>query len=467
MFRDVISETPFVTNEVNDVFHVYGDDIGGDNTMLSTLRALIEPRITDGATFRLRYYQYSRSTTDFIDPWFDDANLVVSTVMRRVGADNWSEKVRKFFERDDIKTKWIRADRIIKWLSSNKFDVDVYINNEQQKTFVFMPTLDIKAVHILEGIISTLLPWYFESQPLTEEEKELILSLGEKTPTKYMSMLEKMVGKYNFRESKIRKYLAGFEQFGDKIALQTYEGDMQTRRSIINDYQDKIARELKELNDIMIRIAGIQARLENAKENELMEFFIGRDDVDIIDASQTGNLRFIAKGYCSTYDPEKAEIAIKNKRSVFYESCNDSFTSSDMEKLLNAVFVEEKIKLRFCAAYSFRIHGGPRVDGLAGWNYPPSCREYMPNPHIHFYRCIGDYVPYIVKFLAAGNYIGAIEQVIESMKSLNFTDPPVMRNFGSWIVEHRNSAYVFELPDGTSATAIEAIKYLKKEEANV
>ena len=90
----------------------------------------------------------------------------------------------------------------------------------------------------------------------------------------------------------------------------------------------------------------------------------------------------------------------------------------------------------------------------------------MPNPHIDYHECLGDYEELINDAIIQNDYIYAISQCIASCYSLSFHDYTVMSKFMENIYgirEGKNNC--LELPDGTVTNPVSAIKWLKKQKA--
>ena len=135
-----------------------------------------------------------------------------------------------------------------------------------------------------------------------------------------------------------------------------------------------------------------------------------------------------------------------------------------MEKLLNAIFVDQTLKIRFCAAYYFDMNGS--VTPQHSHRFGPEFQGYKPNPHIDRYTCMGNYKPAINTALRKRDYVTALEQCVASAKSLNFHDSTVMEEFISQFTSNGGSSYkAIELPDGTIVSPKEAVKWIEAQEA--
>ena len=127
--------------------------------------------------------------------------------------------------------------------------------------------------------------------------------------------------------------------------------------------------------------------------------------------------------------------------------------------LLRAVFLDQEIKLRICAAFEFSLDGV--VKAIAGYNFGSSGTGYLPNPHHQYYHCISGFIPDIQRCLRNPDYVGAVTQTIASTKSINFGDGVVMSRFYNDILTKGEHNRAFELPDGRIVTSAGAIEWLE------
>ena len=104
------------------------------------------------------------------------------------------------------------------------------------------------------------------------------------------------------------------------------------------------------------------------------------------------------------------------------------------------------------------------VSSTTHYSYSSKYKDYLRNPHLHYFNCFGDHKRYILDRVCAGDIVGAIMQCIESAKSINILEEPT---FGRLVNDLFNSqSKVILLPDGSSVTPVEALEWLKKEEEN-
>lgn len=489
MFKSVITQTPLTTDVANRYFQnkITGTSYEHDFTFLSTLRALLEPRLGEGESIYLL----------FGSSWYDEEALRSVTTARAVSAavggyvssENtiyihnfnsgsqvantaWMELMKSSFE--NTCSGWHRVEKVTVFFRK-VFYVLCFINPELKSAIVFTSGMTVREMHYLQCGIVTFLPWYFSQEAgLTEIEMELIRSLREKSSEKYEECIAKIAERYDFKTARIRQLLDGFESRYERIGLDSARYEYEQTLRTINELNDRIGNYLRQLRDAETKILGLETKISQSEgDSEIMEYFLCNKHVGLEDVDDN-TMRFVVCDYLTYFDEEMARRMIDNAQSYVYRpsgrGCNNIIPADDMKMLMQAIFLDEKLRIRFCAAYEFRLEGNTRA--LAAYDYGSEYREYMPNPHIDKYSCLGNYSAEMNRCLKIHNYIGAIEQCIASCKSLNFGDSVVMvefmkRLYGLSDYGSRNTPRCIELPDGKVVKPKEAIEFLKKEaEAN-
>lgn len=293
---------------------------------------------------------------------------------------------------------------------------------------------------------------------------DLIQSLRETTPERYMAAISKIASAYDFRGMHIRNSLKGFETIYEKHQCDSLRSSIQSYIRKIRDYNDQIANVLRNKNDAEIRLMGLEekiARLEG-EDSEIMEYFLCNTKLDL-EYVNGSELTFVVKDYLMYFDEDMAKTIIDNNNSYVYRHSR-SFDREDVKKLMYAIFIDQVLKLRFCCAYTIRL--GERVTGMRDYSYNESCDTYIPNPHIDRFSCLGNYERTMNERLMDNDAIGAIEQCISSCKSLNFSDSTVMEVFMDRMCSrdgYRHNKCI-ELPDGNIVDMKGAIEWMKEQE---
>ena len=481
VFRNPISQTPFTGDIADAMFpNITGMTWRDDDSFVATMRAILAPRMKDVDKIALKFHESSataydisdgvgfvKSLVDTNDYAADDANkLIVHSI---TGAD---DKVGAMF--DVIAKSFCEAiggyERIEKVSAfyQKLFRVLCFVNPANKNTVLYIENLDTRKLHYLQVSIVAFLPWYInKDHGITEEEMQLVKSLSKPTSDCYMECLSKIASKYDFRIARIRRYLAGYEKRIEEQMIANQRCELEDIDRRIDSLTDDITRYLCDREEASIRLMGLEekARTGSGEDSELMEYFLCNKALDIQRVSGD-KIYFVVKGYLDYFDRACAERTIKNQNSFVHTGAPSADVDKNTTMLLKEIFVnpDPRLKIKVCAAYVIDI-ANRQLDAVKGYSFTAVAPDYMPNPHINNYRCIGNYRAPITDAFRRNDYIGVIEQCVASCSSLNWTDGTVMASFMREDMYSAKNKFI-ELPDGTSVSPDEAIEWLKSQEVN-
>ncbi len=480
MFRPTINNTPLTSPMANSYFrNISGDSFHSDVTFVSTLRALVANRIKDDERVSLTFRNSSfdkdtiegASDRNVLNAVCNPTNYSDGTIIVHSFTGNAQGNLASFkvMERGFTST-YNGFERIIKVTEffRKTFYSLCYVNPNTKQVVIFVDNLNVRRMHYLQCAIFAFMPWYFDpSKGVTADEMELIQSLRETTPDRYMAAITKIASIYDFRSMHIRNELKGFETIYEKRQCAALEQNIESYLRNIRDYNDQIASVLRRKYDAEIKLLGLKDKIaaSEGEDSEIMEYFLCNSKLDL-EYVNDSELTFVVKDYLMYFDEDMAKTIIDNNRSYVYRNSRD-FDADDVKKLMYAIFIDQTIRLRFCCAYVLRL--GERVRGVSEYDYNESCNTYMPNPHIDRYSCLGNYERAMNERLRDNDAIGAIELCISSCKSLNFSDSTVMEVF----MERMSGKYGYrhnkciELPDGSIVDMKGAIAWMKEQEEAV
>lgn len=487
MFKNMLTSTPLNTDAANQFFRgrIDGETWQRDATFLATLRALLSNRmgeedsiylsfnVTNYSKEQLSNLSVSRAFGAIVGDYTENDNFIRIhnfNNMSEESNDAWMDMVKANFEKSF--PGWHRIERVTGFFRK-VFNVQCFINPEKKSVYLFVSQMEIRRMHYLQCGILAFLPWYFDPKAgVSDEEMNLLNALREKTADKYLECLGVIASHYDFQTARIRSLLKGFETRYERIRCDKLRHDREYYNNQINNLQDQIGECLRNLRDTETNILGLEMKIaEGGEESEIMDYFLCNKQL-LLQNVEDSSMTFIVRATLDYFDEDMAEKVISKRNSYCYETYESArrgnITHEDMKMLLTSIFIDQVLKVRLCAAYSFQLEGS--VSALGGYNYGGDCCEYMPNPHIDGWRCLGTYSRVINERLRDHDYIGAIEQCIASCKSLNFGDSTVMDRFMNMMYGHNDGRNIrcIELPDGRVVTPKEAVDYLKKskEEAN-
>jgi hypothetical protein len=479
MFSKLIKKTPFANGRdaiFSKLFPNIIQDMAEANcdvSFISTLRALLFNRLSDDDSVWLEFF-YPRASypTDSIntilpEDSFNKSNLLFVCDLRGV-RDSVKESVFENARRIPVeRAGWTLLDKV-RVFFAKAFRVECYINPTTKSTILLCDSLDLRANHYLQCAIPAFLPWYFpDESSVGELQMNLLKSFRKTTADDYVAAMLALAKEYNIHEKRIRTLLEGVEHIYERREIERVRLELDRYDSQIADINERLRTILETRRANNIRLMGLMASIEqNNGESEIMKYFLCNDALHLDDVNGE-TITFTVEDDLTFFDEELAKSYINNPKSVFYtERQNNELPPASMRKLMNAIFVDGKIKLRFCAAYRLNLAGA--VEGMSGYEFGLRLTDCLPNPHIQQYACLGQNRQAINDCLVHNNYMGAIEQCIASAKSLEVSDAPVMERFTRDFYNRDNyngDRRFLRLPDGTRANIKEALDYLHKEEA--
>lgn len=323
-------------------------------------------------------------------------------------------------------------------------------------TMIFLDSLDMRKWHALQMMIPKYLSRLFTDDPLSAEETTLLKSLGHKTSVEYERLIEQFAQRLDMRGEIIRTRLAGFETAYERVRVQEVS---QTIFTLQQEYQmnlDKLRKTSTSIQEQQYILAGLQCRIDSGDGgSELMEYFLCNKQLSVIRVLGT-ELEFVVHGYADVFDEDAFTTYAGNLNSYLYRDLGVS--KEEMQRLYRSIFGGGVFKLRVCAAYRADMKNS--IKPIRDYVFPPESREYLPNPHIQYYGCIGGYASRFVEYMSRRDYVGAIDQAVVSARNLNFYDSAVMGTFAYNL--SRTTIRCIEGVDGTLMTPREAIKKLEE-----
>lgn len=481
MFRTCISQTPFTSEAANELFqNIRGQDYRSDRSFVSTLRAMLYPRMKPEDRLDLYFFDSNRYTAENIRSkgerqfclgiasnwWTDNEHTKNYVIVHSIAGSN--ENVEACF--NALSNKFCEAlegyERIDKITAFYRqyFKVLCFINPTTHVVVFYVENMDMKKMHFLQVTVPVVFPWYINKEaPLTPEETALAKSFGSSSPDDYRTLLAKMAEKYDFRTARIKKYLSGYEKRIVDRQIRSEQDRIQSIDRNIRDLSDRISAQLRDRDAANIRLNGLQVN-GRGEESELLDYFLCNKAVDIREL-RGDTITFVVKSHLDYFDRDCAERMIGRDDNYIRGRAPSDDAYENMKKLLTEIFVnpDPRLRIRVCAAYYLNI-----PDNSCSYieHYEFSEEEgdmsYTPNTHIQEYGCLGNYRYEINEALIRGDYITAVEQCVSSCGSLNWADGAVMSTFIQMMYSSR-SAFI-ELPDGSVVTVAKAIEWLKQQE---
>lgn len=340
----------------------------------------------------------------------------------------------------------------------------VYIDETNRVTHVFCKDITQSILRVFQAIMPRFLPWYFAGKPLAEAELQILRSITKDESVNYIAALEAVSAQKGVRNAIMSEKLKGLATAGIRASLASYESRLRQNAERIQDNLRDYEALMLMRDELNTSMAGYEARLANAGDGGEFADYISRSKaVEVVDIY--GNIIEIVVHTClSNYDPDRYARYSRNDRSSIFGSIpatSDFGKNLDKTRLLlNEVFSPDPvIKVHMCGYYCLSMSGS--VNTQRSYEYPATCKNEVPNPHLHYHSCLGDNARYIREPLSNGDLITAVEQCIASAGSVNIDEGVSIGPFIRDILKYNIAP--FELPDGQRVNATKALEWIEKE----
>jgi hypothetical protein len=417
-----------------------------DSTILAVMRALLYPRI-ENTDLTYRYYESICFDTNFVNT---SGNMLGIFPCARPPKDVFSEDWKELFDVAEYLKR--HCDKT----------VTVYINEEESTAFIFCADLDNKTRHVLSAMIPRFFAKLFREIPLTELEHDMINSLVLYYPGQFQQKIAEVANTLDVMRKLNAIKVRGFTKMYYKSMLSNYENTWrEAKRSLeaaFNAYENAVTVR----DNALLQYEGAKAAAEaKAEDNELYEFLTHHNNVNIIECA-SNHLKIVIDNYIDVFDADGFE----GFGDRFYNQFNlDDFkifdTMDDLKLFTHALFsTDPKIHIRTCGYYDLHLGGG--VKTAAHYNYMKPDR--IPNPHLQYHACLGQYAPLIQQKLADGDLMGTILQCNGSVMSVNVHEASA--TFLPFLEEvFKSTDKIIEDFNHVQMTPREALEWLKSQEA--
>lgn len=489
MFTREISGLTLTSQVADNLFpNIGGNRFRNDESFVATLRAVMYNRVPKEESISLQYNN-SRYTAfeirgaapaDCIRAFLRNSKIwaMNSGILHVHSFDGDAESNDVCFDIIDSNlTKTMKGYEplrdVAKWFEqSGKVRARIFLNAELKNVLIFIEKLDMKRWHLMQSLLPRYFPWYFKDSPRTEEETKLLSTLTKRYAPEYEKCIEEFAKKFDFRSQQVRLALAGFETRFERDKLNNVRNQITDTNRRIQALEDQFSayyRQLAELNTQELGLIEKINRSKDGEDSELLEYFLCNKSLDIVSV-RGSTIEFIVNTVLSNFDPDVFDSAIHRNGSFFYRHYetgedygNPELTDERIKKLMLAIFQDEKLKLRVCAAYRLGFGDGT-YNALKNYHYPEKVlRDHTPNQHIQYYACLGNNGPIIREAMRKRDYIAAISACCSSASNVNFTES----NTGTFFMQKicaLDVGEIIQMPDGSTKTPVDAVKWLEEQE---
>lgn len=453
--------------------NITGDGYRGDNSWVATMRALLPSRIPEGTQVRLKVTQRetpskkSRAARmEYYLNGVDTETPYTITILDVTKTTEELSKVADAFKHVGIPGHDLAENVYNRCLS---FDppkyVMAYVNQETFNSVIVASPMNFQLWHTLQGFMrKVMFKGLFDAVPCTEEENQLLWALGSKQSgyDDYIRLIDVFAQKYDFRSIEIRRAVAEMATRARQARIREMEDCVSVYDRNIEQWRERIFEAVAERNEAAATLAGLKfMESEDTTAKTLTDFFLVNTRLHFTETS--GNsMTYWVKTYLSYWDDRQAATFVASHNGYLYNGRGSTGASVELfERLLKDIFIDRKVRIKMCAAYTLNI--GSNNVGITiarEARRPEELKDYLKNPHSMHYSCWGDHINNVTEAINRSDYVGAISATIAATAQLTLNDMSTGK-FSEWLGNSEEAC--IELPDGTCMTCAEYLKKLEEE----
>lgn len=423
----------------------------GDNFALAVARLFLKPRMQPDEIVTIRVDDMRTDT--FADEIFLNNTVTFCTRERIADVDFRLNNSRLTDEWEEFENK--ELDLIETQLS---ITIRIFRNKEKKNTIIVTNAYDYGVWHCIVSFFNIFCPWYIEE--LTDAELKFATSLLKKNATTrtVCEMMDLMVyDMVDVDAAKKKYYLNGYENKLRRIQREKFADQMKSTRQMIG----QLMQELRQLYKNYETNSLIVSAIDNSTaedSNELMNYFLYNKNVSVESGDENGYIMYVITGYMSLFDPEVAKEYINNPNSLMYaKGTAYGLAEEKIRNLMTEIFINSTIKVRMCSAWELCLGSG--VSPIRSYPYSKRYKNYLPNPHLDLYGCMGGWQSTVEESCEKLDYVFTVDTTCAENGNLNLNDTIVFGRFLEKLFS--KDIRVLELPTGDIVDYIDAIKWME------
>ena len=453
MFNESLNnsrQTNFLKNEYFD--NIQSLDLFFEHSLIANLRALLYKRISKDEQFYLRYNVINRVDDGVFLKDSANVNTFYFIDFRDHFEDSLDVFINKYIQ--DMEP----VDEITEFFKGF-IKCRIFITRETKTCVCIISENSLTKFHLLQVALPKMLPWFFETNPLTQGELEMLSALGGDDFADYLKKLNALFD-YNF--AKIKMLHKSSDEIFTRVRdtkIKNYEDSIRSFFNTVSDLKCQLSDVYKQINETNIVLSALKKSVPD-NENIARDFisFVSNNK-DIVEYDyNNGIISLNINGYIDVFDVDMYETISSNNYSWLWNHVLWG-NRSDFKKLADSIFSDRpKYKIRTSSIFRLDID-----ENTVRVKYQNSDQNMTRNPHLGYHHCLGQYEEKIIEALGTNDLIGAISICISSLHSINVTESIT---FGELIedLKENQEARFLEGEDGNFYTPREAFEKLVKEE---
>ena len=305
-------------------------------------------------------------------------------------------------------------------LNRFKIEAKAFIN-EELKSGVIAVKRHAYFNPLLLTLLPQVTPWFFKDKPLTEWEKEFLMSLLKDEESVYDSKVSEFSAQINL-ESLIKK--AKLEKFVGDLLQRKINTLVLQEKSIIEkmvSYEDEIRLLQAELTEVGQKIIGIKSTHEDDSVASFANA-IATNKNCIVKNYSNAELDIVVMGHLVNFSKTAYESISRSYNSCFYSSCaySSTVTKQLFHRMMDELLLGKKYRINL--AGEFKIDFSKNNIRLLRTYGSVLHENAIPNPHIAHYACAGGFMAMYNEAFRSGDYLEVLDVAFSEVQNINWTD---------------------------------------------
>lgn len=341
-----------------------------------------------------------------------------------------------------------------------------FIDFEKSRTMILVfDRMAISKWHAFAAFTSRYFKRYFKESPVTPDETKRIVEglMKEKSADLFKTAEIDFAKQFDFRSPMIKASLRGFENRHANVQVESLNRSIEQKAREIDEANDRYASLVRSKIQLEEKRTAMMLSIKEC-EDELMNYFLSNKNL-LLESVQDNCITFYAKTPFANFNPDLAERMIKNRdrgdRVDIYVRGPGNVKKEDRDILFKAMFLDRTVRVWLYGKFNLSVQDGNCISAHSGFDQPTEMADTCPNPHLHRHGCMGDNKRAAIEAVLAGDYVGAVEQCIGSVASVNLAEGMTS---GPWmdLLLSDNYGRFFETEAGMMNFS-EVMKYLKED----
>ena len=304
----------------------------------------------------------------------------------------------------------------------NQIPLKFYI--KEKKTLV-EGNFDLPTDYIfMAAIFPRLCPWFFEKDPLDQNERKLLSLFFGNDPAEVTNWFKNWANSNGYKQKSIGMFANQITDFflrqSEGTAKEAVRFCAETKEAALTSYLTACEK----LKEAQIRLNGIICGQKHSSE-ELSQYLTEHNNIEITAVNRSG-FNVTIQGYLTIVDAEITQRYCENENSFFFTRTvtNESFNDENKKKLIMRLWGPEAMfRLKTMGLFEITDRG---VCALSHRRNPDGYEEFIQNPHLYNFGCLGDNEPYIIEAIRNGDVQRALDMLTAAVSSMNIVESPTV-----------------------------------------